>query len=309
MKNTKTFLKGVDPVYWVIVLLVAVIAGAFWYGYVALNDQIIALQIQNVEQGEKLALLQGTLDDTTLSLEENIEATKMGLSSAIAEGEKHLQEKLGSVESQVGQVSGTVNTLEKLSKTDPELLQKYSKVFFLNEHYVPTRLVDIQNKNKYSESKDLEIHFEVKPHLEEMLADALKAGVEIYVASAHRSFDEQQVLKGQYTTTYGSGANQFSADQGYSEHQLGTTVDLITVGIGGTLDGFDDTSAYQWLLNNAYKYGFVLSYPKNNTYYIFEPWHWRFVGVGFATYLHSTGQDFYDLDQRKIDEYLVSIFD
>jgi D-alanyl-D-alanine carboxypeptidase len=62
-------------------------------------------------------------------------------------------------------------------------------------------------------------------------------------------------------------------------------------------------------LANAYKYGFTLSYPKGNTSYVFEPWHWRFVGVKLATDLHNQGKNFYDLDQRSIDAYLVNFFD
>ena len=108
---------------------------------------------------------------------------------------------------------------------------------------------------------------------------------------------------------YGVGANQFSADQGYSEHQLATTVDLITKGLGGQLPGFDKTDAYKWLEKRAYKYGFILSYPSGNSYYMYEPWHWRFVGVKLATYLHNTDRNFYDIDQREIDTYLSNIFD
>jgi hypothetical protein len=60
---------------------------------------------------------------------------------------------------------------------------------------------------------------------------------------------------------------------------------------------------------NAYKYGFVLSYPKGNVYYVFEPWHWRFVGEKLAADLNKSGDYFYDWDQRKIDTYLVNVFD
>ena len=110
---------------------------------------------------------------------------------------------------------------------------------------------------------------------------------------------------------YGAGtANQFSADQGYSEHQLGTAVDLITTGQGGMLDqAFAKTDAYGWLTENAYKYGFILSYPSGNSYYLYEPWHWRYVGVELATDLHEKSGYFYDLDQRATDTYLISIFD
>ena len=63
------------------------------------------------------------------------------------------------------------------------------------------------------------------------------------------------------------------------------------------------------MVRNAYKYGFTLSYPEENGYYIFEPWHWRFVGTDLADDLRRDNAHFYDWEQRKIDEYLISIFD
>jgi D-alanyl-D-alanine carboxypeptidase len=142
-----------------------------------------------------------------------------------------------------------------------------------------------------------------------MVSDAKAAGVDLWVVSAYRSFGDQAALKGQYLTTYGSGANAFSADQGFSEHQLGTTLDFTTKGLGGGLDAFSSTPAYTWLKDNAHKYGFVMSYPPNNAYYVFEPWHWRFVGEKLADDLKDQNAYFYDWDQRKIDGYLVNIFD
>ncbi len=143
-----------------------------------------------------------------------------------------------------------------------------------------------------------------------MLDDAASTTT-IQIASAYRSFDTQESLKTSYKVIYGAGsANQFSADQGYSEHQLGTAVDLITPSMKGSLTtAFDKTPASLWLNDNAYKYGFILSYPKGNTYYQYEPWHWRFVGVQLATRLHNENKHFYDLDQRDINTYLVNIFD
>ncbi len=221
-----------------------------------------------------------------------------------------IQDRVGGFESTVGKISGTVGTLEKLAKTDPELLQKYSKVFFLNEHYAPERLEEIPKKYTYSEERAEKIHALVWPHLEDLFEDAKDDGIELYAKSAYRSFEEQASLKSAYSVVYGAGsANQFSADQGYSEHQLGTTLDFVTTGLGGQLEGFDTTAGYAWLLNNAHKYGFVLSYPKGNTYYIYEPWHWRYVGVKLATYLDRQNRNFYDLEQRQIDAYLVNIFD
>jgi LAS superfamily LD-carboxypeptidase LdcB len=203
----------------------------------------------------------------------------------------------------------TLGTLEKLSKTDEELLQKYSKVYFLNENYIPSRLSSIDPDFVYPAGNELEIHADVRSHLMDLLEDAKDDGIDLLVASSYRSFYEQASLKGSYTVQYGTGANRFSADQGYSEHQLGTTVDFTTSKIGGAFSTFEASAAYAWLTANAYKYGFVLSYPKGNAYYIFEPWHWRYVGEDLAERLHEDGKSFYDLDQREIDKYLVKLFD
>lgn len=224
--------------------------------------------------------------------------------------EVNLQEsRVSSLEEQVEELSGTVGEFEKLSKLDPELLQKYSKVYFLNENYEPPKLVNIDSDYLYDESVKQQIHRSVRTFLENIIEDAKDDDVELFVRSAYRSFGTQAALKTGYTVSYGSGANAFSADQGYSEHQLGTTVDFTTIGLNGGLDGFGNTEAYKWLLDNAYKYGFVLSYPQGNAYYQFEPWHWRFVGTDLARVLHRKKITFYDMDQREIDKYLISIFD
>lgn len=254
-------------------------------------------------ESEKIAL------EKTLSVREetlaDIESQKTNLEGELT-GEKQKVEELGE---QVGEITETLEEFDKLSKIDPELLQKYSKVFFLNEHYTPAQLSSIETEYRWDEDKDMQVHSSVRRYLEDMLSDAVDDGVNMYVVSAYRSFGTQSALKAGYQTTYGSGANRFSADQGYSEHQLGTTVDLTVIGVGAALGGFDNTEAYTWLQENAYKHGFVLSYPQDNAYYVFEPWHWRFVGEDLARKLHREEQGFYDLEQREIDEYLISIFD
>ncbi len=214
-------------------------------------------------------------------------------------------------EDQIKDISGVVGDLDKLAKTDPELLMKYSKVFFLNEHYAPSRFDEVPNRYVWGSDEGEVEHVDenIAPFLEDLLEDAKDDDISLYVASAFRSHDEQGSLKGAYTVWYGTGANTFSADQGYSEHQLGTTIDFTTDSLNGAIDGFETTEAYEWLLDNAYKYGFVLSYPEGNSYYVFEPWHWRFVGRDLARYLDRNNLYFYDLEQRKIDEYLISIFD
>lgn len=299
------------------------LGGFFAYAYVRVTRHISTLSADitrvNVELASTTAALSTRADKHAEDISRLGEKAS-GLTSTLSTAEQELaatrrnvesvQTRVGGVEGTVGQISGTVSTLEKLSKTDPELLQKYSKVFFLNEHYVPERLVTIDPAYIYNGRTTVPIHALVWPHLKELMDAAKKDGATLLIKSAYRSFKEQSAINSAYRVVYGAGtANQFSADQGYSEHQLGTTIDFLTPALGSELSGFDKTLAYPWLLDNAHKYGFILSYYKGNTYYIFEPWHWRYVGVALAAYLHRENKHFYDLDQREIDAYLANIFD
>lgn len=282
-------------------LVVLALAGFAMYGLYSLSTELAATK---AALAEAQASAEATQADLTQKLGQKTEE-----SISLAGELRREQQKNGTFESQLKDLSGTVGTLEKLSKTDPELLAKYSKVYFLNENYVPSRLSIIDAAYAFQEGRTYEIHADVEPFLEDMLKDATEDGLDLKVASSYRSFESQASLKSGYTVKYGSGANSFSADQGYSEHQLGTTVDLTTPAVGGTFAGFDKTDEYAWLTKNAWKYGFVLSYPKGNTYYQYEPWHWRFVGTELAERLHDDDEWFYDLDQRTIDGYLAELFD
>lgn len=211
---------------------------------------------------------------------------------------------------QVQELSSTVAALNKLASTDKQLLEKYSSVYFLNENYIPQNLSQIDPTWTAPGVKPQQILSGIQSHVYDLLDAAKKDGIEMKIRSAYRSFSEQASIKSSYTVTYGAGtANSFSADQGYSEHQLGTTVDLASAQNKYVLSGFDSTKAYGWMQQHAYEYGFVLSYPRGNSHFIFEPWHWRYVGVQLATRLHAEHKTLYDLDQRTIDTYLATFFD
>lgn len=265
----------------------------------------------------RINLLSRRLDDAsrTLATEtakvQDLEAAVNGTNDTVATALTQASQKSADLSNQFSEISNTVGALEKLSTIDPELLKKYSKVYFLNEHYVPLALTDIDADYRSKSATNYQFLSDALPHLEALFeaADG-DAGLGLKAQSAYRSFGTQSALKAAYKVTYGAGtANSFSADQGYSEHQLGTALDFTTDKLSGGLEGFDKTPEYQWLLANAYKYGFIISYPANNAYYKFEPWHWRFVGVALATRLHDDNMYFYGLDQRIIDTYLANIFD
>ena len=286
-------------------LVIVVIAGGY-FGW-----RTLVLIGENTAVQATLAARESTLADAQHEITLLTEAlgSMTGERDARAKELSAEKEKNDSFEEQIEDISSDVGKLDKLSKTDPELLKKYSKVYFLNEHYAPPKLTLLDQMYAYDENKEFYLSKDVLPFFTDMVKDAQEDGVDVWVVSAYRSFETQTDLKSAYSVTYGSGANAFSADQGYSEHQLGTTIDFTTKNLGGGLSGFQNTPAYAWLSDNAHKYGFTLSYPPNNAYYIFEPWHWRFVGTKLADDLHDDGKYFYDLDQRKLDEYLISIFD
>ena len=292
---------------------IAIICGLFLFvGFKCIYYvKYIEFKVKIVSNQIELARIENRVEKNILNkkitrLEEKINGTASSFTDVLQKE----QEKNNSLLNQFGEITNTVGALSKLSKTDPELLKKYSKVYFLNEHYVPISLTNVGPTYISAKSKNYQIHSDVVSHLEDMIKAGNADGMSILVLSAYRSFQTQSILKSNYKVIYGAGtANSFSADQGYSEHQLGTAVDFTTLKLNGALEGFDKTPEYKWLGENAYKYGFVISYPAGNTYYKFEPWHWRFVGVALATKLHDDGINFYNMDQRLIDNYLANIFD
>jgi D-alanyl-D-alanine carboxypeptidase len=123
-----------------------------------------------------------------------------------------------------------------------------------------------------------------------------EAGAEIAIRWAYRSYAEQQGAFGHWVRQSGKqAALQKSARPGHSEHQLGTAIDFRSAdSLEAPWDYADwaATEAGAWMLQNAWKYGFVLSYPKDKqdlTCYAYEPWHYRYVGKDLAAQIHDSG--------------------
>jgi zinc D-Ala-D-Ala carboxypeptidase len=122
---------------------------------------------------------------------------------------------------------------------------------------------------------------------------AIADGVYIYAISSYRSYQDQV-----YTFEYHVGnlgeeeAARVSARPGHSEHQLGTTTDVVSASSGYTLDGFVGTPEADWVAENAWRFGFVVSYPAGMeavTGYVYEPWHIRYVGEAVAADVQASG--------------------
>jgi D-alanyl-D-alanine carboxypeptidase len=151
--------------------------------------------------------------------------------------------------------------------------------FRVGRAYVPPRLTSTANAGTNG-------GYRVRPlvidDLRAMVAAARRSGVTIRVTSAYRSWDTQAALYRSFVDLLGPEAAALRAARpGHSEHQLGTALDLA-----------DRPGAYAWIARNAWRYGFVVSYPPGErtvSCYRSEPWHVRFVGRARAAAMHASG--------------------
>ncbi len=129
-----------------------------------------------------------------------------------------------------------------------------------------------------------------------MKDDASREGLKLWVGSGFRSYDTQKMLYNNYVNKDGKeAADTYSARAGYSEHQSGLCFDL-----NSDSDAFTNTKEGKWVNDNAYKYGFVIRFPKNKeeyTGYEYESWHLRYVGEELAKKLYNNG------DWISLEEY------
>lgn len=131
--------------------------------------------------------------------------------------------------------------------------------------------------------------------LERMVAAARKDGVRVVSLSAYRPYTVQKTIYDRNVRAMGkAAAEKLTARPGYSEHQTGLADDLgdgsgrcpITACFAGTAAG-------RWLASNAWRYGWIMRYPKGQhaqTGIEWEPWHFRYVGTGLSRHMHATGQ-------------------
>lgn len=141
--------------------------------------------------------------------------------------------------------------------------------------------------------------------LTSMFEDAKKAGHSLIVLSGYRRYEIQKLLKSWSSDNKITDLNEAVglAEAGHSEHQLGTTVDISgkSLKYTGPDTAFGRTPEGKWLQQNSYKYGYIMSYPKDKeklTGYIYEPWHFRYVGIDNAKdifYENITIQEYLNL--------------
>lgn len=168
------------------------------------------------------------------------------------------------------------------------LVNKFHK---LSKDYVPSDLVDVANTYGYGENKLVK---EVYENFLNMWNDAKKENLSLIITSAYRDYEYQESLWKSYASSKGDKwADSVAARAGFSEHQTGLTMDIVTY--GSKMNDFENTDEFKWLNENAYKYGFILRYPKDKekiTGYSYESWHYRYVGKEAAEKIKKEGITF-----------------
>ncbi len=166
-----------------------------------------------------------------------------------------------------------------------------NKTYTLDKKYTPTLSPVLEGSSVTADTRVAEAY-------KVMYEDALKEGVVLTPYSGYCSWNRQQtnfdnkvqafMLQGMTNEEAIQNAEKRIEPAGCSENNAGLSVD-----IGSASAGFSSTAEYKWLTENAFKYGFILRYPENKTDItgmIFQPWHWRYVGVDPAVEMKNNNQ-------------------
>lgn len=176
-----------------------------------------------------------------------------------------------------------------------------NKYISLPEDYVPNNLEPLNEKYAINGMK---LTKEAKKAFEDMSEDASKENLKIIAMSTYRSYTYQNILYNKYKKQDGQEeADKYSARPGHSEHQTGLAVDIYNQTTSYT--EFEKTKEFTWMQENAYKYGFILRYPKDKikqTGYQYESWHYRYVGAEIAEYIHKNNITYDEYYIQKLDK-------
>lgn len=158
--------------------------------------------------------------------------------------------------------------------------------------YIPVDLVIPAAKVKLPGDETMKMRKEAASAVEAMFGSAKTDGINLMLVSDYRSYSNQLALYNSYVRTLGqTETDRSSARAGYSEHQTGWATDVGASSRKCEIDQcFADTPEGQWVAANAYKYGFIVRYPKDKesvTGYEYEPWHLRYIGTYLATEMHN----------------------
>jgi D-alanyl-D-alanine carboxypeptidase len=162
--------------------------------------------------------------------------------------------------------------------------------FALSGTYHPPDLVPVTEAGFTSPE---EVRSIVIGDLTDLRRAAKANGTPVDVLVAYRSYARQAALFKKRVQQEGrDSAISKTARPGHSEHQLGTTIDFRSEGQVDVSENWESTPAGAWMARNAWRYGFLMSYPRDReavTCYRYEPWHFRYFGREMASRIHASG--------------------
>lgn len=193
------------------------------------------------------------------------------------------------------------------------ILVLIKKGYGVSSKYKPDDLVSV-NMDKASKKTPNQLRKEAAEALEQMAKDASKKDLHLVINSAYRSYKQQESVYNQYHEEYDQAtADSLVAVPGYSEHQLGLGVDMTSQSVvDEEYNTFGETKEYQWMIKNAYKYGYILRYPEDKTEITGtanEPWHFRYVGKEAAKIMHDKDWTLEEYIQHKGFDYELKLQD
>ncbi len=182
-----------------------------------------------------------------------------------------------------------LNLNADITKDTSMLVNKY---YLLTKDYVPDDLVNVSQT--YSWGSNQRVRKVAYDAFLDMWEQAKEDGFYLMISSSYRSYEEQEIVYNNYKKQGTKYADSLAARPGASEHQTGLTLDIFSK-TNSNRQTFKDSEEAKWLLDNSYKFGFILRYPENLvnvTGYNYEAWHFRYVGKNIATYIHDNNISF-----------------
>lgn len=258
------------------------------YGLLALLALLLGLGIQ---------LAMGRADYRRETAEAERILAELGDRAESAAGEELLTRRLQRAAGEDRAADFPAGRRAAAESGDPTLLLLVNRWNELPEDYAPElELVAELDGRRY------ELDRRCSEALWDMLADCAAAGGHPYICSAYRSAEDQQKLyQDKVRRLEKDGVSREEAPElaaesvalpGTSEHQLGLAVDIIDEEYPFLDEGQEETATQIWLMENSWRYGFILRYPNGTTEQtgiIYEPWHYRYVGTEYAREIHERG--------------------
>ncbi len=177
--------------------------------------------------------------------------------------------------------------------TNPIKIDTFSEDVLVNKHrmltekFVPKQLKEVPSEYLKNKNDEIMVHQSVLSAFKRMMQEALKDGKHILINSGYRSYQDQLDTMELYREAYGQNyVDNYVAKAGFSEHQTGMSIDVASQDVSI----FVESEEYGWMMDHAYEYGFILRYPKSKeeiTGYKCEAWHYRYVGIKAAKYIHD----------------------